>query len=56
MDLIHQSLEIARDPKHTKWICPLLVTAEVALCLLIVRYVPCTNSPWHPFPINTRSI
>ena len=45
MDLIHQSLAIAKDPKHTRWICPLLLSAEVALCFLIVKYIPCTADP-----------
>ncbi|KAI7486942.1 Dol-P-Man:Man(5)GlcNAc(2)-PP-Dol [Hortaea werneckii] len=49
MDLIYQALAIAKDPKHTKWICPLLLTAEVALCFLIVKYIPYTEIDWKAY-------
>ncbi|KAI7268314.1 Dol-P-Man:Man(5)GlcNAc(2)-PP-Dol [Hortaea werneckii] len=49
MDLIHQALAIARDPKQTKWICPLLLTAEIALCFLIVKYIPYTEIDWKAY-------
>lgn len=42
MDLIKQGLAIARDPKQTQWICPLLLLADAALCPLIIWKIACT--------------
>jgi alpha-1,3-mannosyltransferase len=42
MDLINQSLEIARNPKHTRWIYPLLLIADAGLCGYILEKIPCT--------------
>lgn len=32
---------IAKDPKQSRWVCPLLLLADVALCGLIIWKVPC---------------
>ena len=42
MDLLKQALNIAGDPKQTRWICPLLLLADAVLCCLVVWKVPCT--------------
>lgn len=55
MDLIRQGLQIASDPRHTSWICPLLFAFEAALCPLLVQRIACTwlapsfihNTPAH---------
>lgn len=41
MDLIGRGLGVASDPRQTRWLAPLLLLAEVALCGLIILKVPC---------------
>lgn len=45
MNLIVQCLDITRNPKHTRWICPLLLLADAALCGLIIWKIPCQSLP-----------
>jgi alpha-1,3-mannosyltransferase len=33
--------DLATNPDHTKWMYPLLLVADAALCGLIIEYVPC---------------
>ena len=42
MDLVKQALHIASDPRQNRWICPLILLADAALCCLVVWKVPCT--------------
>lgn len=42
MNIARQGLGIARDPWHTKWICPLLLLADAGLTSLVVWKIPCT--------------
>ena len=44
MDVIRQCLSIAKDPRQTKWICPLLFLADATLCGLVVWKIPCMYS------------
>ena len=34
--------DLATNPQHTKWLYPLLLIADAALCGLVIEYVPCT--------------
>lgn len=43
MSLISQALDIAYNPEHTKWMTPLLIVADAALCGVIIDKVPCTS-------------
>jgi alpha-1,3-mannosyltransferase len=43
MDIFQKCLSIAKDPWHTRWICPLLLLADTFLTSLIVWKVPCTH-------------
>lgn len=42
MDMLQQCMEIASEPGHTKWICPLLLLIDAFLSMLVVRKVSCT--------------
>ena len=41
MNLIEQSVDLARNPKHTRWLSPLLLILDAALCGLIIWKVHC---------------
>ena len=41
MGLYHQTLDLASNPKHAKWLSPLLLLADAALCILIIWKIPC---------------
>ncbi|KAF2703581.1 glycosyltransferase family 58 protein [Pleomassaria siparia CBS 279.74] len=49
MDLLNSGLAIARDPKQTRWIYPLLLVAEAALCGLIIEKIPYTEIDWKTY-------
>ncbi|KAF2143765.1 glycosyltransferase family 58 protein [Aplosporella prunicola CBS 121167] len=49
MDLIKQGLSIAQDPKYSRWICPLLLLADGALCSLVIWKVPYTEIDWKAY-------
>lgn len=36
--------DLATNPVHTKWMYPLLLIADAALCGLIIEFVPCKCS------------
>ncbi|CAD0094745.1 unnamed protein product [Aureobasidium vineae] len=44
MDVFQKCLAIAKDPWHTRWICPLLLLADAGLTALIVWKVPCMRN------------
>ena len=46
MDLYHQAIDLARNPKHTRWLSPLLLLADAAFCALIIWKIPCEL--WFP--------
>lgn len=43
MSLLTQALDIATNPRNTKWIAPLLLVADAGLCGLIIDKVACTQ-------------
>ncbi|KAF2180046.1 glycosyltransferase family 58 protein [Zopfia rhizophila CBS 207.26] len=49
MDLINQGLEVARNPKHARWISPLLLVTDAALCGLIIWRIPYTEIDWKAY-------
>ncbi|KAF2789565.1 glycosyltransferase family 58 protein [Melanomma pulvis-pyrius CBS 109.77] len=49
MDLINQGLDIARNPKHTRWIYPLLLIVDAALCGVIIEKIPYTEIDWRTY-------
>ncbi|KAK0786816.1 dolichyl-P-Man:Man(5)GlcNAc(2)-PP-dolichol alpha-1,3-mannosyltransferase [Friedmanniomyces endolithicus] len=49
MDLIRTCVDIASNPKHTIWICPLLFLADAALCGLVVWKIPYTEIDWKAY-------
>ena len=42
MDLVQVIARLAVDRKTTKWLCPLLLSADALLCMLILWRIPCT--------------
>ncbi|GAD98961.1 dolichyl-P-Man:Man(5)GlcNAc(2)-PP-dolichyl mannosyltransferase [Paecilomyces variotii No. 5] len=46
MDLYRCVCDIARNPKHTRWIAPLLWVADAFLCALIIWKIPYTEIDW----------
>ncbi|KAF2728969.1 Lethal(2)neighbour of Tid protein [Polyplosphaeria fusca] len=46
MSLINQALDLARNPKHTRWISPLLLVADAGICGLVIWKVPYTEIDW----------
>lgn len=52
MDLKDLLYDLCFNPKHTKWMSPLAVVADAALCALIILKVPCATeshlSQLHP--------
>lgn len=47
MDLKQLVLDLCLNPKHTKWIAPLIVLGDVLLCVLIIWKIPCELAPRH---------
>ncbi|KAF2083597.1 glycosyltransferase family 58 protein [Saccharata proteae CBS 121410] len=47
--LINQGLDLAQNPKHTKWLCPLLLAADAALCGFIIWKIPYTEIDWRAY-------
>ena len=41
MDLYYRAIDLASNPKHTRWLSPLLLLADAALCALIIWKIPC---------------
>lgn len=44
MDLYGQVTDLLSNPKHNKWLSPLLLALEALLCTLIIWKVPCEIS------------
>jgi len=45
MDLYRRAVGVATDPKQTRWLSPLLLAADAALCALIIWKIPCKQTP-----------
>lgn len=54
MDIYNLALDLCTNRKHLKWICPLLLLLESALCALVIRKVPCTFSDPRPLLVDKR--
>ena len=44
MHLYNQAIDLAANPKHTRWLSPLLLFADAALCALVIWKIPCELS------------
>ena len=44
MQLYHQAIDLASNPKHTRWLSPLFLLADAALCALVIWKIPCELS------------
>ena len=44
MHLYNQAIDLASNPKHTRWLSPLLLLADAALCALVIWKIPCELS------------
>jgi hypothetical protein len=51
MDYYRRAIDLTRDPRTSQWMSPLLLTAEAALCALIIWKVPC-RSPHGALPVQ----
>ncbi|KAJ9613213.1 dolichyl-P-Man:Man(5)GlcNAc(2)-PP-dolichol alpha-1,3-mannosyltransferase [Cladophialophora chaetospira] len=46
--------DLLTNPKHTRWIAPLLLVAETILCALIIWKVPYTEIDWETYMIQVK--
>ncbi|EEH40388.2 mannosyltransferase [Paracoccidioides lutzii Pb01] len=46
MNIYERAINVATNPKHSKWISSLLLIADIFLCALIVWKVPYTEIDW----------
>lgn len=44
MDLYQLVADLCTNPKHTRWIAPLIILADAFLCGLIIWKIPCESS------------
>ncbi len=44
MDLYKKGIDLAINPKHTRWLSPLLLVADAVLCALIIWKIPCEQA------------
>ncbi|KAF2467669.1 Lethal(2)neighbour of Tid protein, partial [Lindgomyces ingoldianus] len=49
MSLIKQCLDLAQNPKHTRWIAPLLLIADTLLSGLVIWKIPYTEIDWKTY-------
>ncbi|KAL1303625.1 hypothetical protein AAFC00_006985 [Neodothiora populina] len=49
MDLIRTCFNVASDPRHAKWVCPLLLLADALLTGLVVWKIPYTEIDWKAY-------
>ncbi|KAL6719232.1 dolichyl-P-Man:Man(5)GlcNAc(2)-PP-dolichol alpha-1,3-mannosyltransferase [Lecanora helva] len=49
MDIYRRGVDLARDTKHTRWLAPLLLAIDAALCVLIIAKVPYTEIDWKAY-------
>jgi alpha-1,3-mannosyltransferase len=55
MDLSMNTLrDVLANPKHTRWIAPLLLAGEAVLCALIIWKVPYTEIDWETYMVQVR--
>ena len=55
MDLYNRAIDIAVNPKYTRWLSPLLLVADACLCVLIIWKIPC-KLPFQADPIATTIV
>lgn len=48
-DILAQGLDILTNPKHTRWIAPLLLAVDAVLCAVVVWKVPYTEIDWQTY-------
>ncbi|KAF2808232.1 Lethal(2)neighbour of Tid protein [Mytilinidion resinicola] len=46
MNIINQALDLASNPKHARWLSPLLLVVDAVLCGLIIWKIPYTEIDW----------
>jgi alpha-1,3-mannosyltransferase len=44
MDLYQLAVDVATNPRHSRWIAPLLILADAILCGLVIWRIPCKFS------------
>ncbi|KKY26816.1 putative dolichyl-p-man:man cpp-dolichyl mannosyltransferase [Diplodia seriata] len=49
MHLAKQALSIATNPRYARWLCPLLLIGDAALCGLIMWKIPYTEIDWKAY-------
>lgn len=52
--LLSQGLSLVSDPKATRYLVPLLILAEAALCGLIILKVPYTEIDWSTYMVHVQ--
>jgi alpha-1,3-mannosyltransferase len=43
MSLISKARDLAYNPEHTRWMTPLLLVADAALCSVVIEKIPCSS-------------
>ncbi|KAF1944387.1 Lethal(2)neighbour of Tid protein [Clathrospora elynae] len=46
MSLLTQARDLAYNPDHTRWLTPLLLVADAALCGVVIEKIPYTEIDW----------
>lgn len=49
MDIRSPVYDVCYNPRHTRWIAPLVVACDALLCVLIVWKIPCKTDPYRIF-------
>ncbi|KAI9852338.1 MAG: dolichyl-P-Man:Man(5)GlcNAc(2)-PP-dolichol alpha-1,3-mannosyltransferase [Thelocarpon superellum] len=49
MDPVKLVVDLSTNPRHLRWLCPLLIVADAALCAVIIRKVPYTEIDWRAY-------
>ncbi|MCJ1249760.1 dolichyl-P-Man:Man(5)GlcNAc(2)-PP-dolichol alpha-1,3-mannosyltransferase [Trapelia coarctata] len=50
--LYHSAIDLATNPKHTRWLCPLLLVTDAVLCALIIWKVPYTEIDYSTYMVQ----
>jgi alpha-1,3-mannosyltransferase len=51
--LLSRARDLAYNPEHTRWMIPLLLVLDAALCGIIIEKVPCWSHNFSTFVFST---
>lgn len=56
MEFYKKGVDLAINPKHTRWLSPLLLVVDAVLCALIIWKIPCKQAPTAPSALPVTGI